>query len=35
MSRCMTSGMMSSSSDDCETPLDIWGKLDEEADLDG
>jgi len=34
MSRCMTSGMMSSSSDDWETPLDLWGKLDEEFDFD-
>ena len=34
MSRCMTSGMMSSSSDDWETPLDLWEKLDEEFDFD-
>ena len=34
MSRCMTSGMMSSASDDWETPLDLWEKLNEEFGFD-
>ena len=34
MSTCMTSGMMSSLSDDWETPVDLFDRLDEEFDFD-
>lgn len=34
MSGCMTSGMMSSATDDWETPLDLWTMLDKEFHFD-